>query len=107
MVLRWFLGVERPEWLEGDKFVKRIVTIYKWYGKDQDRADEPLVKLFGRSGKDLEVGVNGQLSYIKKQKSTLLSGGLSGLLGGGSEGAGGKGNKVEPEGGRDIEMVHR
>ena len=96
--------VERPEWLEGDKFVKRIVTIYHWYGKDQDRADEALVKLFGRSGKDLEVGTNGQLSYIKKQKSTILSGSLSGLLGGGSKGAGEKGNKVEPDGERDIEM---
>ena len=96
--------VERPEWLEGDKFVKRIVTIYHWYGKDQERADEALVKLFGRSGKDLEVGKNGQLSYIKKKRSALLSGSLASLLGGGPKGAGGKGNKVEPEGERDIEL---
>ena len=84
--------------------MKRIVTIYHWYRKDQERADEALVKLFGRSGKDLEVGKNGQLSYIKKKRSTLLSGSLSGLLGGGSKGAGEKGNKVEPDGERDIEM---
>ena len=96
--------VEKPEWLDNGVFVKRITTIFRWYGKDQERADKALVKLFGRSGKVLEVGVNGQLSYINKSEiSALLSRSLKSLLGGGSEG-GEKANKVEPEGERDKEV---
>ena len=92
--------MERPEWLENDTFVKRAVTIFLWYGKDQERADKALVKLFGRSGRDLEVGADGQLSYIK---TSLMSRSLSSLLGGISEG-GGKGNKAQPERERGVEL---
>ena len=53
--------MERSEWLDNDMFVKRIATIFCWYGKDQERADEALVKLFGRSGRDLEVDADGLL----------------------------------------------
>ena len=64
---------------------------------------EALVKLFGRSGRDLKVGADGQLLYINMSKMSSLSRSMAGLLGGGSEG-GGKGNKVEAEGERDIKL---
>ena len=51
------------------------------------------MQLFGRSGRDLEVGADGQLSNIKM---SLLSRSLSNLRGGISEGRR-KGEKVEPE----------
>ena len=38
--------VERPEWLDGDVFVKRVLTFFHRYGKDQEMADEALIKLF-------------------------------------------------------------
>ena len=53
---------ERPEWLDKDKFVKRIVTIFRWHGKDEEKVGEALFKLFGTSGSALEGGANGQLS---------------------------------------------
>ena len=65
-------------------------------------ADKALVKLFGQSGNDMEVSKEGRLTFMKK-RSTLLSGSLTSMLRGGSEGRG-KGNKVEPEGERDIEL---
>ena len=33
---RW----ERLEWLDDDVFVKSIATIFRWYGKDQERVDK-------------------------------------------------------------------
>ena len=39
--------VETPEWLDNDMSMKKITTVLSRYGKDQEMADEALVKLFG------------------------------------------------------------
>ena len=65
-------SVERPEWMnkknEGN-FIKCITEIYKWKGTGGEEVDKALVKLFGRSGADLEESVDGQLSFIPSKKS--------------------------------------
>lgn len=50
------------------KFIKRIAEIYVWRGSHGDEVDEALVKLFGKSGADLEEGVDGKLSFIPSKK---------------------------------------
>ena len=69
--------MKRPEWMMAgeneDKFIKRIVTIYEWKGSNEDEANSALTKLFGKSGADLEVGIEGQLTFIKKKASSLKS----------------------------------
>lgn len=45
------------------------MTVYKWYGKDGNEVSKALNKLFGRSGADLETGVDGQLTFIQNKKS--------------------------------------
>ncbi|GMH53840.1 hypothetical protein TrLO_g14765 [Triparma laevis f. longispina] len=60
---------ERPEWMVGKnegKFIKRIVVLYEWR---RDYVNGALARLFGRNGEDLELGVEGQLSFIKRKKS--------------------------------------
>ena len=56
-------------------FIKHIVKIYMWYGSGEKLIDSALVKLFGRSGADLEVGIDKKLTFIasKKSKSTLCN----------------------------------
>ncbi|GMH88430.1 hypothetical protein TL16_g11155 [Triparma laevis f. inornata] len=65
----------RPDWMAaGEKekaFVKRIVTLYKWKGTDEEEVNKALGKLFGKSGNDLEIGPNRQLTFIKKRRFTL------------------------------------
>ncbi|GMH70822.1 hypothetical protein TrLO_g10965 [Triparma laevis f. longispina] len=51
------------------KFIKRFATIYAYHGNDEEEVDEALVKLLGRSGADLERGVEGQLTFIQSSKS--------------------------------------
>lgn len=44
---------ERPEWMaceNEDAFIKRIVELYLWHGKDMDGVNAALSKLFGKSG---------------------------------------------------------
>ena len=60
--------MDRPEWLDNNMFMKMIATIFHWYGKDQERADEALVKLFGRSGTDVEVSKEGRITFMKKRR---------------------------------------
>ena len=74
--------VERPEWLNNIVFAKEIATVFRWYGKDQERADEALVKHYGLSWRDLKVGADEQLSYIKKSKTSSLSSSMTGPMGG-------------------------
>ena len=65
---------QRPEWLDDDAFVKRIATIFRWWGDKQDmeKVDHALQKLCGgRSGVDLEVGRHGRLTFKKKRASTV------------------------------------
>ena len=66
-------STKRPEWMMAgeneDKFIKRIVAIYKWEGSNEEKANEALTKLFGKSGADLEVGIEGQITFIKKNTS--------------------------------------
>ena len=48
--------VNRPEWLDNDKFINRVLTIFRWhgkYGKYEEAVDEALIKIFGRNGPDL------------------------------------------------------
>ena len=74
-------SVERPKWMSGkeaeDKFIMRAAVVYEWYGKDGGEVNEALDKLFERSGRDLEKGVDGQLTFIKikspKSKKTSRS----------------------------------
>ncbi|GMI05280.1 hypothetical protein TrVE_jg3836 [Triparma verrucosa] len=84
--------VERPEWMSGeeaeDKFMKRIAEVYEWYGKDGEEVNEALDKLFERSGRDLEKGIDGQPTFIKIKGSKSKSGKV--------EGEGGKRSKVAP-----------
>ncbi|GMH81187.1 hypothetical protein TL16_g08851 [Triparma laevis f. inornata] len=65
--------VARPEWMAGEneeKFIKRLVEIYSWKdGEDGDVVNKALSTLFGRSGEDLEVGVDGQVTFIKTKRS--------------------------------------
>ena len=67
--------MKRPEWMMAgeneDKFIKRIVTIYKWKGSNEEEVNEALNKIFGKSGADLEVGIEGQMTFIKKKASKL------------------------------------
>ena len=85
-------SVERPEWIRGkeaeDKFIKRIAVVYEWYGKDGEEVNEALDKLFERSRRNLEKGIDGQLTFIKIKNSKSKSG--KGL------GEGGKMSKVTP-----------
>ena len=71
-------SVERPEWMAGkvseDKFIKRIAEIYEWHGKDEEKVNEALEKLFEKSGRDLKKGVDGQLTFIKIKSSKSKSG---------------------------------
>ena len=66
-------SIKRPEWMMAgeneDKFIKRIAAIYEWKGSNEDKANEALTKLFGKSGADLEVGIEGQITFIKKNTS--------------------------------------
>lgn len=65
-------SVERPEWMNAatsSNFIKRIAVLHRYHGKDENEVDEALVKLFGRSGSDLESEVQGQLTFIKSKKS--------------------------------------
>ncbi|GMH60497.1 hypothetical protein TrLO_g7860 [Triparma laevis f. longispina] len=70
-------NVERPVWMTGkneDPFIKRIVAIYEWKNlgaRFDNELNEALTKLFGRSGADLEVGVNKQLTFIKSKRSHI------------------------------------
>lgn len=57
--------------------MKRIVDIYKWYGKEQDEANKALGKLFGDCGKsaDLERGAHSsiiQQNAAKRKKSIKI-----------------------------------
>ncbi|GMH60273.1 hypothetical protein TrLO_g15912 [Triparma laevis f. longispina] len=53
-----------------EKFIKRLVEIYSWKdGEDGDVVNKALSTLFGRSGEDLEVGVDGQVTFIKTKRS--------------------------------------
>ncbi len=65
-------SVERPKWMSGkeaeDKFIMRAAVVYEWYGKDGGEVNEALDKLFGRSGRDLEKGVDGRLTFITRKK---------------------------------------
>ena len=85
-------SVERPEWMSWeeaeDKFIKRIAEVYEWYGKDGEEVNEALNKLFERSGRDLEKGIDGQPTFIKIMGSKSRSGKM------GDEG--GKRSKVAP-----------
>jgi len=85
-------SVERPEWMAGeeaeDKFIKRIAVVYEWYGKDGEEVNEALNKLFERSGRDLEKGIDGQPTFIKIKGSKSKSGKVGG--------EGGKRSKVAP-----------
>jgi hypothetical protein len=63
--------MERPDWMKGEeegKFIKRIVALYEWYGEDVEDVNRALKKLFGRSGDDLEIGISGLLTFIKKKE---------------------------------------
>ncbi|GMH66769.1 hypothetical protein TL16_g04501 [Triparma laevis f. inornata] len=65
-------SVKRPEWMNSKndgKFTKRIAKIYAWKGTDREEVDKELTKLFGRSGADLEEGVDEQRSFIPSKKS--------------------------------------
>lgn len=71
----------RPKWLdktteENEKgeayFIKRIVTIYKWYNKDSEEVNKALSLLFGRNGEDMEEGIEGQMTFIKKKQSMRI-----------------------------------
>ncbi|GMI02539.1 hypothetical protein TrLO_g8526 [Triparma laevis f. longispina] len=62
--------MERPKWMTGEeeeKFIMRIVALYEWHGKDIEEVNRALKKLFGRDGDDLELGIKGQLTFIKKK----------------------------------------
>ena len=76
---------ERPEWLNDGKFIKRMVTIFSWRGKNEEEVNNALHRLFGGCGGGLEMGVDRQLTYIKKNNS--LVGRISGM---------GSKNEVEP-----------
>lgn len=69
---------ERPEWMVGKnegKFIKRIVVLYEWRGDYVNGVNGALARLFGRNGEDLELGVEGQLTFIKGKKSVRGLGG--------------------------------
>lgn len=62
LVEKFERGVERPEWINAENeenFTKRIAEIYIWKGTGGEEVDTALVKLFGRSGADLEGGGRG------------------------------------------------
>ncbi|GMI14045.1 hypothetical protein TrVE_jg2941 [Triparma verrucosa] len=66
--------VERPAWMSGSssfEFVKRVSELYSWRGEDVEIVDAALVKLFGVGGEDLERGVTGQLTFIKKGRGEV------------------------------------
>lgn len=75
---------EREEQKE-EKFIKRIATVYMWYGENGDEVNKALNTLFGKSGEDLERGVDGQTTFIKSKKSKSFKKTMI------------KPNKVEPE----------
>ena len=52
--------------MEG-KSIKRIAEIYEWHGKDAEEVNEALEKLFERSGKILERGMDGQMTFIVRE----------------------------------------
>ena len=93
--------VERPEWLDNDKFVKRIVTIFRWRGTYSEEVNEALFKIFGRGSADHNGGVDGQLSYIKKKVISSVGRAVSELLGSARKK---NGRKVEPEGDVEVEI---
>lgn len=53
-----------------DKFVVRMVKIYMWKEVDEDEVNGALNRLFGRSGEDIEMGVDGQMTSIYISPST-------------------------------------
>mmetsp|Transcript_3697 Transcript_3697/g.7031 ORF Transcript_3697/g.7031 Transcript_3697/m.7031 type:complete len:607 (+) Transcript_3697:126-1946(+) len=68
---------ERPEWMIGDKealFLKRIVTIYTWYGNEADlrAVNEAIFKLTGRSGDDMKPkpGIKSLMTFIKPDEGS-------------------------------------
>ncbi|GMH98078.1 hypothetical protein TrST_g10770 [Triparma strigata] len=68
---------ERPEWMIGDKealFLKRIVTIYTWYGNEADlrAVNEAIFKLTGKSGDDMKPkpGIKGMMTFIKPDEGS-------------------------------------
>ncbi|GMH76012.1 hypothetical protein TL16_g06942 [Triparma laevis f. inornata] len=72
LVEKFERGVERPEWINAENeknFIKRIAEIYIWKGTGGEEVDMALVKLFGRSGADLEEREDGlSLSFTKRKK---------------------------------------
>ncbi|GMH64401.1 hypothetical protein TrLO_g8290 [Triparma laevis f. longispina] len=65
-------SVGRPEWMNEeneDTFIKRIAEIYTWKGSHGEEVNKALNKLFGKSGADLEVGLDGQVTFIKSPNS--------------------------------------
>mmetsp|Transcript_22733 Transcript_22733/g.47332 ORF Transcript_22733/g.47332 Transcript_22733/m.47332 type:complete len:716 (-) Transcript_22733:35-2182(-) len=71
---------DRPEWLDSDKFIKRVATCFRWHGEHIEEVDAALVKLFGLSGADLQADSQGRLVFVKKSRSfgNLVSSTLSG-----------------------------
>ena len=59
---------KRPDWMDNDRFLKRIVTIFKWKGKHKKAVNQALLKLLGKSAADLKVKKNGRLSFLNKSR---------------------------------------
>lgn len=62
-------NIERPQ--KEEAFVMRVVELYKWWGKDGDEVNKAITKLCGKWRENLEKGVDGQFTFIKRKSSSL------------------------------------